>query len=200
MAGKTRTSGPIAPVAAVPAAATSAVAGGQPSPDPVAIGMERPPTRSRGSYRAWVTALAGLLLLPMAVVAILTLPVAERTQAAAAAAARVVSAATLETQYGIRINLVAVTADGGLVDLRFTVLDKTKAEHLLHDAEDMPRLFVETRAAVLAAPHPMAHKLNIVDGASYFLLYPNAGGAIQQGTQVSVVIDDIRLIAVTAQS
>ncbi len=161
---------------------------------------EGPGSARSGGYRAWVTALAGLLLLPMAVVATLTVPAAIRSPAAAAAAARVVTAEGLEEEFGIRVNLVAVTADGGLVDLRFTVLDKEKAGHLMHDAAAMPELFVERSGALLTAPHPMAHKITILDGASYFLLYPNSGGAIQSGTQVSVVIDDVRLASVTAQS
>jgi hypothetical protein len=151
-------------------------------------------------YRALALALAGLLLLPMAVIATLTLANPDLSAAAGAAAARVVTPAALEAEYGIRVNLIAVTAEGGLVDLRFTVIDKVKAEHLLHAAAELPRLYVASTGAVLSAPQPMAHKMTIVDGASYFLLYPNSGGAIQRGTQVSIVIADIRLADVTAQS
>ena len=101
----------------------------------------------------------------------------ERPARANAAAARVVSAADMEREYGIRVNLVAVTADGGLVDVRFTVVDKDKAGHILHDSASMPDLFVETTGAVLSTRNPMAHKqLTLLDGATYFLLYPNSGG------------------------
>ena len=110
------------------------------------------------------------------------------------------SAADLEEEYGIRVTLVAITAAGGLVDLRFTVLDREKAAHILHDAAAMPELFVESSGAVLSAPKAMAHKLTLLDGATYFLLYPNSGGAIQAGTGVSVVIDGIRLAPIDAQS
>ena len=177
------------------AAVPDTTPGDAPATDPA-----RPATGRPGGYRAWALAVAGLLLLPMAVVASLTLPAVGRSPAAAAAAARVVTAAGLEEEFGIRVNLVAVTADGGLVDLRFTVIDKEKAGHLLHDAAAMPELFVESSGALITAPHPMAHKVTVLDGASYFLLYPNSGGAIQSGTQVSVVIDDIRLTSLTAQS
>jgi hypothetical protein len=115
--------------------------------------------------------------------------------------ARLVSAADMEREYGVRVNLVAVTANGGLVDVRFTVIDKEKAAQILHDSASMPELFVEATGAVLSTRNPMAHKkLDLLDGATYFLLFPNSGGAIQRGTPVSVVIDGIRLAPIDAQS
>ncbi len=151
--------------------------------------------------RTWLAAIAGVLVLPLVVAATLTFTAAGSSGSASnAAAARLVSAADMENEYGIRVTLVAITAAGGLVDLRFTVLDKEKAAHILHDAAAMPELLVETSGAVLSAPKAMAHKLTLLDGATYFLLYPNAGGVIQRGTGVSVVIDGIRLAAIDAQS
>lgn len=152
--------------------------------------------------RTWLAAIAGVLVLPLFVAAALTYTAAGSSDhsADAAAAARIVSATDMEQEYGIRVNLVAVTAAGGLVDLRFTIVDKDKAEHLLHDASSMPKLFVEHSGAVLGAREAMAHKLNLLDGASYFILYPNSGGAVQAGTPVSIVIDGIRLEPLAAQS
>lgn len=155
--------------------------------------------------RTWMAAIAGVLVLPVAVAAVITVTTAgpgdggaDRT--ANAAAARVVSATDLEQEYGIKVNLVAVTATGGLVDLRFMVVDKEKAAHALHDAGTMPELFVENSGTVLSMPKGMKHTLTLVDGARYFILYSNPGGAIQAGTQVSVVIGDVRLAPFSAQS
>lgn len=153
---------------------------------------------------AWLVAIAGALVLPVLVAAGLTLTASgpghlDDADHAHAADARVVSAADMEREHGIRFDLVAVTADGGLVDVRFTVVDKAKAEHILHDAAALPELLVEPSGAVLRAPQPHAHKLDLVDGGVYFLLFPNSGGVIQTGTPVSVVIDAIRLEAVDAQ-
>ena len=142
-----------------------------------------------------------MIVLPVAVAASLTFTATPSDDVAAnAAAARVVSAADLESEYGVRVNLVAVTAAGGLVDVRFTVVDKDKAEHIFHDAAAMPVLLVEASGAVLSAPKPMAHKLVLLDGATYFILFPNSGGVIQRGTPVSVVIDSVRLASIEAQS
>ena len=169
-------------------------------PPPEEPPAELPAPDRPGAYRSWVTVLAGVLIAPLALVAVLTLPATPRSLASQAAAARVVDPATLEAEFGIRVTLVAVTADGGLVDLRFAVVDRTKAAQLLHDAASMPALYIERSGRVLTASHPLAHKMTILDGATYFLFYPNSGGAIQSGTQVSIVIDDLRSAPIEAQS
>jgi hypothetical protein len=152
-------------------------------------------------FRPWLLALVGALVLPLAVTAVLTWTASSTDLFARRAAdARLVSATDLEEEYGIRVNLVAVTANGGLVDLRFTVLDKDKAGHILHDAASLPELLLADRGAVLRAPQPHAHKIELLDGASYFLLFPNSGGLVQAGVPVSVVIDEVRLEPVAAQS
>jgi cytochrome c-type biogenesis protein CcmE len=158
------------------------------------------PTR-RMPRRTWLAAVAGVLVLPIAVAAGLTISAAgSGTVASNAAAARVVSAADMEQEYGIKVNLVAVTAAGGLVDVRFTVVDKAKAIHILHDGASMPELLVEPSGTVIHAPTGMRHKVTLLDGGTYFLLYSNPGGAVQAGTEVSVVIGDIRLEPLDAQS
>jgi hypothetical protein len=157
------------------------------------------PDRGR-SPRPWIGGILAVLVIPVLLATSLTWGAGQGGAAALAAAARVVSPADLEQQYGIKLDLVAVIAAGGLVDVRFTVIDKAKADHVLHDSAQLPALYVEARGAVLRTSHPKAHKMTILDGASYFLLYPNSGGVIQAGTGVSVVIGDIRLEPITAQS
>jgi hypothetical protein len=163
-------------------------------------------TQRRGPrLRTWLAAIAAVLVLPIVVAAVITYAAAapaggSADRAANAAAARVVSAADLEQEYGIKVNLVAVTATGGLVDLRFMVIDKDKAAHVFHDAATMPELFVENSGAVLSTRKGMQHALTLADGARYFILYSNPGGVVQAGTQVSVVIGDVRLAPFGAQS
>jgi hypothetical protein len=152
--------------------------------------------------RTWLAAIVGVLVLPVAVAAGLTYTASgsDVRSDADVAAARVVSAADMESEYGIKVNLVAVSAAGGMIDLRFTVTDREKAAHLLHDATVMPELLVEPSGTVVHAPTGMRHKVTLLDGGNYFLLYPNPGGAIQAGTAVSVVIGDVRLAPLGAQS
>ncbi|MFN8630974.1 MAG: hypothetical protein U0838_11855 [Chloroflexota bacterium] len=160
-----------------------------------------PETAKRPSAVARWRGAAALLITGLAVVvAPLALAVGITANAATLgpATARVVTAAEMEQDYGLKVDLVAVIAAGGVVDVRFHVVDAAKVGHLFHDAP--PALYVESSGAVLRANTPKAHKMTVVDGASYFILYPNSGGVIQSGTQVSVVIDQIRLTPVVAQS
>ncbi len=158
-------------------------------------------TRRRLPRRTWLAAVVGVLVLPLAVAAGLSWTAATTDAFKTRAAdARVVSASEFEREYGIRVNLVAVSAAGGMIDMRFTVTDREKAEHLLHDATSEPALYVESSGTVIQAPTGMRHKVTILDGGSYFILYANPGGSIQSGTPVSVVVDDVRLEPIDAQS
>jgi hypothetical protein len=170
-------------------------------PEPAPLGPAGANPARRLPRRSWLAAIAGVIILPVVVAAGLTWSAANSgTTSSDAAAARLVSAADMEREYGVKVTLVAVTAAGGLVDLRFTILDKAKAARLFHDDAAMPELYVEATGAVISHQMAMAHKVTLLDGATYFLLYPNSGGMIQAGTQVSVVIDAIRLAPITAQS
>jgi hypothetical protein len=104
-----------------------------------------------------------------------------------------VSADELEQTYGVHIDVVGLLASGGLVELRFQVVDADKATALFGDVEDMPLLAVEGSTTVLQSAKGMKHNLQLLDGASYFLLYTNAGDAVHEGSQVSFVINGIRL-------
>lgn len=162
---------------------------------PAAAAGRRGPRR-----RAWVAAIVGALVLPVAVAATLSLAATTDLFVPNPADARVVSAADFEEQFGIRVTLVAVSAVGGMVDLRFTVTDREKAEYIIHDETTEPALYVESTGTVIRAPTGMRHKVTILDGGSYFILYSNPGGAVQDGTPVSVSINDVRIAPIKAQS
>ncbi len=114
--------------------------------------------------------------------------------------AQVLTAEQLGSQYGIRFDLVAVTASGGLVDLRFTVLDQEKAVALFHTTDTAPALYLEQSGIVLRTKKGMSHHLSLVTGGRYFMLFSNAGGVVQAGTRVSVVVNDVRLAPVVAET
>ena len=113
----------------------------------------------------------------------------------------VVTRQQLQDQYGIRLNLVGVTAAGGLVDLRFTITDVTKAKKLFTDPSVMPAVVSEKTGTLLQAPHGGHHgHITPVGGASYFVLIGNAGGVVQRGVPVSVLINDVRVEHITAET
>jgi hypothetical protein len=117
----------------------------------------------------------------------------------AAPRAAALDAATLESTYGIRITKIAVTGGGGLVDVRFTVLDPVKARPILEHGS-RPRLVAVDGGAVLEAPaHGLMRNVRLQKDAACFLLYPNARNAIQAGTRVALAFGDVKAEPVVAQ-
>ncbi|HEX2911227.1 MAG TPA: hypothetical protein VH186_10495 [Chloroflexia bacterium] len=104
------------------------------------------------------------------------------------------TSAAIEAKWGIRISQIGVTADGGLIDFRFVVLDSEKATNMMKDVNNLPVLIASDSGKTVnsAALMPTKHDLNA--GQTYFLLYRNTQGAIKHDTTISVVFqDDLRL-------
>jgi hypothetical protein len=97
------------------------------------------------------------------------------------------SRARFQAETGIRVIRVAVTGGGGLVDLRYQVIDPDKAQvvHLR-----TPRLIDERTGQVIDTPF-MGHSHGggqAKAGYTYPLLFVNENGVLTRGSAVSVVI------------
>jgi hypothetical protein len=120
--------------------------------------------------------------------------------AAAQPAPVVIPVSQLEAQYGLHVNLIAVTAAGGMVDLRLKVLDAAKAGQLLKDRASMPVLFVADGGVTLKPSDETAEgELSLKDGQIGFTLFPNTGNAVKAGTPVSLVFGDMQVEPIIAQ-
>jgi hypothetical protein len=104
----------------------------------------------------------------------------------------------LETQYGIQVAQVGVTAAGGLVDVRFKVLDAVKVRALLADPANVPMLIAGDKPPLMA-PHHALRGAKFGQGQVFYILYPNLRGAIQPGAEVTVAMGELRFGPVTAQ-
>ncbi len=104
----------------------------------------------------------------------------------------------IEERWGIRISQIAVTADGGLVDVRYIVLDPDKALAMVQDVRNLPVL-IASNGQVVNSAAMMAAKHNFAPGRTYFLLYRNTNGAIRPGDEVTLIFRDVRLEHVIAQ-
>ena len=94
-----------------------------------------------------------------------------------------------------------MTAAGGLVDLRFKITDAKKARKLFDDPAVMPAVVAEPTGVILAPPHGGHHAhVTPTSGASYFVLIGNAGGVVQRGVPVSVVINSVRVEHILAET
>lgn len=156
------------------------------------------PTTPRRRGRRWWAASAVVIMLAAAVGSYVVTHRGTAAQGPPPVGA--VSTAVMEDRYGVRIDLVGLAALGGLLELRFTVLDKDKATGLFHDATLTPEILVERSGAVLHPPSGMAHKLVLLNGASYFMLFTNVGDAVQEGDLLSIVVDQVRIEHIPAQS
>ncbi|MEN3305193.1 MAG: hypothetical protein V7603_1395 [Micromonosporaceae bacterium] len=92
----------------------------------------------------------------------------------------------LESATGVRFTQAAVVADGGLVELRYVVLDTQKASAFQNDTRHPPTLRNERsgKFAWRAALMKQGHELR--PGQSYYLLYLNNQGAIKRGDKIAI--------------
>ena len=65
----------------------------------------------------------------------------------------------------------------------------------------MPAVVAEPTGVILAPPHGGHHAhVTPASGASYFVLIGNAGGVVQRGVPVSVVINGVRVEHILAET
>lgn len=110
-----------------------------------------------------------------------------------------VSERGLERRSGVRLVQLAVTGEGGLLDLRFQVMDPNAAASI-HDAETPPAILEESTglvAAELLMGHSHTSPFNL--GATYYLIFENPGNLIHRGDRVSVLLGDAQVQHVTVR-
>ncbi len=160
--------------------------------DPPA-GAQPVPVPRGGRRRRWVVLVAGAL----AVGLLLTWAPWRKHDVRDGTTA--VDRAGLSARHGIDVDLVAVTAAGGLVELRMQVTDPDKANLVVHDPAARPILVAENTGETLSMASPPHHKANLELGREYFFLLANAHNALRAGEKVTVVVDDVRLEHVEVQ-
>ena len=158
------------------------------------------PLRSGGRRRVRVLGLvAGIVVTVLAVVAGLGVRgLAGRSHPATATRAAVpaawvrpaVSKAGLVDRSGVKITQLAVTGDGGLVDLRYQVIDPDKAA-TLHDANNPPAV-VDEQTGVVVHDLFMGHSHSdpFAFGETYYLVFDNPGNLVRRGSYVTVLLGD----------
>lgn len=103
------------------------------------------------------------------------------------------SQSALAEKYGLRVNLVAVTAAGGMVDLRLKIINGDKAKLLLQDKKNFPTVFVNGNVTLNASEDAKSQQLKFEDNGDIFLMFPNAGNAVKQGATVTILFGDTAL-------
>ena len=111
-----------------------------------------------------------------------------------------ISQSELESKYGLRVNLVAVTAAGGLVDVRMKLVDAEKAKLLLSDKSNFPSLWIEDKQVSIAlSDEVISQEITFENDASLYLMFPNAGSSMQTGTDVTIRFGTVALEPIIAK-
>jgi hypothetical protein len=106
--------------------------------------------------------------------------------------ATVITQSMLEEKYGLHVNLIAVTAAGGMVDLRLKITDGEKAKLLLQDNKNFPVISPNVGNFQLnASEETKSQKIKFENNGDLFILFPNAGNAVKPGSTVALVFGDI---------
>jgi len=112
----------------------------------------------------------------------------------------VISQDILEEKYGMRVNLIGVTAAGGMVDLRLKILDAEKAKQLISDGKHLPSLVVSGSNVILTpSEDSQSQEIKLQNGGDLFLLFPNTRNAVQTGSSLTVRFADRDLEPIIAK-
>src|SRR5215471_6978424 len=159
---------------------------------PARRGRFRPPGRARIAGF-----LAGVLIATGIGVLALWLPQRSSGQTSAEPPAQwrraAVSAPGLAERSGVRLIRVAVTGGGGLLDLRYQVVDPNKAV-AVHEAKTPPAIIDERTGLVLnrlLMGH--AHQGELKPAVTYYLVFENTGNWVRRGSEVTVLLGDAQV-------
>jgi hypothetical protein len=100
----------------------------------------------------------------------------------------------IEQNWGIRVTNVVLLADGGLVAIRYQVVDPAK-DGKLHSGgtANLPVLIDESTGREIRTTAALMHVHYAdggVNGKSYSILYGNSGGALHTGAAVTIKMAD----------
>ncbi|NNJ11509.1 hypothetical protein EKD04_014320 [Chloroflexales bacterium ZM16-3] len=101
--------------------------------------------------------------------------------------------AEIEAKYGVRISQVALIADRGLVDLRYTVIDPDKAALMTDSIESLPKIVAGNGTVLDQRGAAHRHGQNLEAGTTYFLLYSNTKNALVPGDTVIVRVGELTI-------
>lgn len=99
----------------------------------------------------------------------------------------------MEDKFGVRFSFLAVTADAGMVELRYRVVDEGKAANFGHYSETAPMLISEDSGKIVDVTIMGLHNHRVEPGRTYYILYRNTESAIKSGRPVTIQIGNLKL-------
>lgn len=92
----------------------------------------------------------------------------------------------VESELGIRVDQATVIAAGGIVEIRYTVLDNQKASRFQNDVHHPPTIRSEQHGGNVYRTALMKQAHDLRPGQSYYILYLNNGGAVHRGDTIEL--------------
>jgi hypothetical protein len=105
----------------------------------------------------------------------------------------------MEERFGVRITGLHVVARGGLIDLRYRVVDAGKAKIFGHYTETSPMIIAEESGLPVEVTIMGLHNHRVETGRIYYILYRNTADALEPGALATIQIDDLTLEHVPVQ-
>ena len=106
----------------------------------------------------------------------------------------------IEAGYGLRFLRATTAVQGGLIDVRFVILDTVRAEPVIgHLSRERVKLIDDASGQVLDTRSMTPGDSNLKAGEGYYMLFRNSGGLLHAGSHVTVAIGQYRLPGVTVR-
>ena len=114
--------------------------------------------------------------------------------------------ASIEADWGIKVEGLRLSAAGSMLDFRYRVLDAQKAAPIL-DGKTQPYLLDEAHGAKLGVPDtPVLGRMrqtsrnnNIKTDRTYFIMFGNPGKALQSGDKVTLLLGTVKMTDLLVQ-
>jgi hypothetical protein len=104
------------------------------------------------------------------------------------------TSSVIEAMYGVRFLGVDVTAGGGMIQVRYQVIDSAKTE-AIHGTEVAPYV-VDAKGAKYADPGMVGHShvgKTLAAGRTDYILLANSMGGVKSGSMVTIKVGDLEL-------
>ena len=107
--------------------------------------------------------------------------------------------AQVEAASGVRFERVTLAADTGLIDVRYTVLDSTKARKWAADTSQPPVIKDNRNQRLFDRVAAMRDSHELRSGQTYYLIYLNSNGGVKRGDTIDLRIAGTTLTGITVE-
>ncbi len=109
------------------------------------------------------------------------------------------SSPELESRSGVKFVRATLAADGGLLDVRYIVINAPNAQRWLADSATPPKLRDQRQGVVIDRVAPMRDAHLQRPGQTYFLIYQNVNNAIHRGDVLDLTVAGTTLRGITVE-